>query len=88
MSIEDHFKSVDWDRIRRMEKAKEEMVKMGIMFSLVLFGILSVPKLTPLVLVVIVICLADLIHSGYDYFKWSRRDMMFTSEMKETEEAN
>lgn len=83
MNIEDHFKSVDWGRISRMEKATEEMSEMGIILFLVLFGVLLAPKPTPLAPLMIVMCLADLAYSGYNYFKWSSSDVLRASEPNE-----
>ena len=107
MSMEDHFKAVDWNRVfkkdKEMKQIKRELMSILMMPVCLMFIriVMSTPAIviqfeyleslggsSPLVMLGLmakalpIIMLPCLAYLGYKYLKWSRYDVMRTSEAK------
>jgi len=97
MSIEDHIKDVDWNRVHKKQKEMDQAKRQlqGLFVSIIplyLFGntdILNVleqlgphvqiSSLKILLRFIMVVYCFFAVYSGYNYFKWSRYDVMCSS---------
>lgn len=104
MSIEDHFRVVDWNRVHKkhlkMEQAKREITNILMGLGMILFisssGIVEqlesvsiqpgLPILRMMLKTIPFVMLLGLVYSGYNYFKWSRYNVMHDRSENKKEE--